>query len=46
MAEGIAPQLFVDPQQERPACYCRYCGGARFAPGFRCIRCEEEADDT
>lgn len=36
----IEPTLFTDPQAEVPASYCPVCGGARYAPGERCIRCE------
>ena len=46
MKQGIEKMLYWDPQQEVPACYCRRCGGARYAPSLWCIRCEEEADDT
>ena len=46
MTKGILGMLFLDPQQQVPACYCSRCGGAKFAPSLRCIRCEEEADDT
>ena len=46
MTEGIAGMLFLDEQQTAPACYCSRCGGAKFWPSLRCIRCEVEADDT
>lgn len=36
----IEPTLFIDPQAEVPASYCPVCGGARYAPGEHCIRCE------
>ena len=32
--------LYVDMQDQVPACYCRVCGGARYAPSLICIRCE------
>ena len=46
MTDGIVTAMFWDPQQEKPACYCPRCGGARYAPGLFCIRCEEEGYDT
>ena len=46
MNQGIEKTMYFDPQQEIPVCCCSRCGGARFAPSLRCIRCEEEADDT
>ena len=46
MTEGIMGMLFLDEQQACPACYCSRCGGARFWPSLRCIRCEEDGDDT
>ena len=46
MNQGIEKTMYFDPQQEIPVCWCSRCGGARFAPSLRCIRCEEEADDT
>lgn len=36
----IEPTLFLDPQAQVPASYCPRCGGARYAPGEHCIRCE------
>ena len=32
--------LFPDPQAVRPLCFCRRCGGERYAPGRHCLRCE------
>ena len=32
--------LYIDPQNQIPACYCRVCGGARYAPSLVCIRCQ------
>ena len=46
MTEGIEYWLRPDPQQAIPACYCSRCVGARFAPGLRCIRCEEDGYDS
>ena len=39
----IDPTLFIDPQAEIPVSFCPVCGGARYAPGERCIRCERSA---
>ena len=38
--EQIEPTLYIDPQTEKPACFCRRCGGERYAPGLVCLRCE------
>ena len=46
MTEGIAQMLFLDEQQAIPACWCSRCGGAKYWPSLRCIRCEVENDDT
>lgn len=46
MTEGIQMTLFWDEQQEIPAGYCSRCGGALYAPGLHCIRCEEGGYDT
>jgi len=46
MTQGIMEMLFLDEQQAVPAGYCRFCGGAVYAPSLRCIRCEEGFDDT
>ena len=46
MKQGIEEQMYFDPQQEIPVCCCSRCGGARYAPGLGCIRCEEEYDDA
>ena len=46
MTEGIMGMLFLDEQQTAPACYCSRCGGAKFWPSLRCIRCEVEDNDT
>ena len=39
MKTEILQILFTDLQDQIPACYCRRCGGARYAPGLTCIRC-------
>ncbi len=36
----ITDVLYVDIQDQAPVCYCRVCGGARYAPSLACIRCE------
>ena len=46
MNREVEKMLYFDPQQEIPVCYCSRCGGARFAPSLRCIRCEEDGYDT
>ena len=40
MMDILEQILFVDPQDQIPACYCGRCGGARYAPSMVCIRCE------
>ncbi len=40
MTEMIEGVLYRDPQSVAPACCCRRCGGERYAPGRRCLRCE------
>ena len=40
MTDILAQILFIDPQDQIPACYCPICGGARYAPSLICIRCE------
>ena len=40
--ENIMGTLFTDPQDQKPVCYCEVCGGARYAPGLVCIRCERD----
>ena len=40
MLDRMEPVLFVDVQAVAPACLCRRCGGERYAPGRRCLRCE------
>lgn len=41
--DHIQGNLFTDPQDQRPACYCPVCGGARYLPSLICIRCERDA---
>jgi hypothetical protein len=36
----IEQNLYIDPQQTVPAGYCEVCGGAIYAPGGVCIRCQ------
>ena len=43
MTDLIEPMLYIDPQVEKPACFCPVCGGERYAPGFACLRCERRA---
>ena len=38
--QWIEPMLYVDPQAEKPACFCPRCGGECYAPGCICLRCE------
>ncbi len=42
MIPQIQPTLFWDPQAQVPASLCPRCGGARYAPGEHCIRCERD----
>ena len=46
MTQGIEGMLYLDEQQAIPVCYCGRCGGAKYGPSLRCIRCEEVGDDT
>ena len=43
MLPKIESTLFTDPQDAPIACFCPVCGGARYAPGLVCIRCERDA---
>ena len=36
----IYVNLFIDPQTLPPAAFCPCCGGERYAPSLRCLRCE------
>lgn len=40
MTTGIQPTLYLDPQAQKPASFCPVCGGERYAPSERCLRCE------
>ena len=43
MTALIEPTLYLDPQAAPIASFCPRCGGARYAPGEHCIRCERSA---
>ena len=43
MTDILEQILFIDPQDQVPACYCSRCGGARYAPSLICIRCERSS---
>ena len=45
MTEGIEKVLYFDPQLAAFVC-CSRCGGARYAPGYGCIRCQRDGHDT
>lgn len=36
----IEQMLYIDPQNQIPACFCSRCGGERYAPSLICSRCE------
>ena len=36
----IEPMLYTEIQSDIPKSRCPVCGGARYAPGEHCIRCE------
>lgn len=40
----IEPVLYLDPQNQIPACFCEACGGERYAPTFTCLRCERRKE--
>ncbi len=40
----IEPVLYLDPQNQIPACCCEICGGAQYAPTFTCLRCERRKE--
>ena len=45
MTTGIEKILYFDPQQA--VCRsCGRCGGAVYAPGYHCIRCQRDGYDT
>ena len=37
----IEPVLFLDPQAEKPVCFCLRCGGECYHPAELCDDCEE-----
>ena len=39
---AIVGTLFLDPQAEKPVCYCPRCGGERYWPSLVCLRCERD----
>ena len=40
MNRDLESTLYEDPQTRPPADFCPVCGGERYLPGLRCIRCE------
>ncbi len=38
----ICSVLYIDPQAQKHAGFCRRCGGCLYLPGLRCIRCERD----
>lgn len=38
--DAIEQTLYIDNQAQKPACFCRRCGGERYAPSLICLRCE------
>jgi hypothetical protein len=40
LIQKIEPMLYTDIQSEVPKSLCPVCGGARYAPGEHCLRCE------
>lgn len=42
MTNLIRQNLYLDPQDQVPACKCPRCGGAQYAPSLICIRCERD----
>ena len=40
MIDFMESVLYMDPQAEKHADFCPVCGGERYAPGRRCLRCE------
>ena len=43
MIPMIEPVLYRDAQQEKPACFCRVCGGECYLPSLICLRCERRS---
>lgn len=42
MKDIVLPMLFLDTQDQKPACFCPRCGGERYTPSLICIRCERD----
>ena len=40
MDREMESNLYLDEQALPPADYCPVCGGERYRPSLRCIRCE------
>lgn len=40
MNRNIESTLYIDVQALPPGDFCPVCGGERYLPGLRCIRCE------
>ena len=40
MNDEILSNLYIDLQAQPPGDYCPVCGGERYLPSLRCIRCE------
>ena len=40
MNRDIAPNLYIDIQDQPPLCFCPRCGGELYGPDLRCLRCE------
>ena len=40
MNDEILSNLYIDLQAQPPGDYCPVCGGERYRPSLRCIRCE------
>ena len=42
MTITIEPNLYIDPQAQRPGGYCERCGGELYAPSMICSRCQRK----
>ena len=40
MNRDIESNLYIDLQTLPPRSFCPVCGGERYGPGLRCLRCE------
>ena len=40
MPMEIEPNLYKDPQAQKPEGFCDACGGEMYAPGLTCSRCQ------